>query len=169
MSDETKHQSQSELQDDLGELSPEEVAEAEELARLLAGRSHVSLSEEALQGAGLMRLGKLSELSPASRDRIELELLAGMRGRGPSEVQTRKVWWWLLAALAPATALVVFLVNTSQSGSSTGSFTAFALPEPDVAVLQAQASWVASDKQRSTFEREMQDYRKQVLASLDSN
>lgn len=158
-----------ELDAEVGDISADEEREAAELVRLLAGRATVNLSSDTMDGVGLLRLAHDVELSPEAFARIEADLLAGKTDAREAEpsVSWRKVWWWLLAAVAPATA-ALFLVLSETSAPNTASRGAVQLPAPDVEVLEAQASWITSDAQRPTFEREMRDYRAQVLASLDA-
>lgn len=154
---------------ELEDVSEAELAEAAELARAMWGKA-AKLSEQAAEGAGLLRLVRHGELSPEAFARIESEVLGAARVP-PIDQPTRgafvsRAWLWLVAAMVPAaTALFLVLVETSEP-AVVGAMTE--LPIPAVEVLQAQASWVASDAERPAFEREMRDYRAQVLASLDS-
>jgi hypothetical protein len=168
VSQDDKRENASELAFELGEVTAEEAAEAAELTRLLAGKSGVALSEDAMNGVGLLRLAHEAELSPDAFARIEAEVLAGkvVQSDAAAPVTWRKAWWWLLAATAPA-AIALFLVLNETAGPETASLALAQLPNPDVKVLEAQASWVTSEAERPAFEREMRDYRAQVLASLD--
>lgn len=170
MSQDDKPETDAELDAALDDVSPEEAAEAAELSRLLSGRSGVTLSDDAMDGVGLLRVAHDGELSPAAFARIEAEVLAGKLEPSTAESQAswRKVWWWLLAAVAPAAAALFLVLDETSAPESAASASWVALPSPDVKVLEAQASWVTSDTERAAFEREMSDYRAQVLASLDT-
>lgn len=153
---------------EIGDLSAEEAAEAAELARLAAGKSGVSLSGDAMEGIGLLVLARADELSPEAFARIEAEVLSGKRPQTEdTPVTWRRAWWWLLAAVAPA-ATALFLTLNETSSQEAASVAAVALPDPNVEVLEAQASWVTSDSERLVFERELHAYRAQVLAALDT-
>lgn len=150
--------------DDL-EFTAEEAAEAQALAEALAGRS-VHLDAEVLEGVGLMRLAH-RELSAASAARIEGDLLE-RRGVRPALEQQRRAWWWIaIAALAPAAVIALVLSQATMDSNEELVSSGTSLPIPEIAVLQAQASWLNSDSERSEFEREMHGYRELVLASLD--
>lgn len=153
---------------ELGEVSAEEAAEAAELTRALAGKGSHLVSDEALEGTALLRVFHEGELSPTAFARIEADVLGtrGVPDQLPSRVAWRKAWWWLLAAVAPAAAALLIVVGQSFAPESS-AVSVRSLPVPDVSVLEAQASWVGSDENRPAFEREMRDYRAQVLASLD--
>ncbi len=153
--------------DDELEVDPEEAAQAEALAQMLAGRSRIQLPTEVSEAVALLRTAANHDLSEAALARIETEIVENLRRNIREEKGPRNGRWWVvLAALAPAT-LVVYLMNNPERDSSEVSTTASNLPVPEVKVLQAQASWVISDAERGAFEREMQNYRGRVLASLD--
>lgn len=153
--------------DDELEVTPAEAAEAEALARMLAGKSGVQLPSEVSEAAGLLRIAANDELSATALARIEAELIERQATAARKGTERRYWWGWLtLAALAPAT-VVVYLVNSSGGDSGGVALTQPRVPVPEVKVLQAQASWIVSDAERGAFEREMDEYRGQILASLD--
>lgn len=171
MSQDNKPEAQSELEIEVGEISPEEAAEAAELTRLLAGKSGVTLQDDVMDGVGLLRIAHQGELSPAAFARIEAEVLGGKfeQSNTDAPVSWRKAWWWLLAAVAPAATALFLVLNETSAPEPAANVAAVQLPPPDIEVLEAQASWVTSDAERAAFEREMHDYRTQVLASLDTH
>lgn len=153
---------------ELDDVSEAELAEAAALVRSMSGKA-AQLSAETAEGAGLLQLMRHGELAPEAFARIETEVLRAARipqaETQSSNAVVNRVWLWLVAAAVPgAAALFLVLAKTSEP-AVVGAATE--LPVPDVEVLQAQASWVASDAERPVFEREMRDYRAQVLASLD--
>lgn len=169
MSDEFKDRDELAQDGELGDVSEAELAEAADLARAMSGKA-AQLSEAAAEGAGLLRLVRHTELSPEAFARIETEVLGAARAPA-SESPARsglvsRAWLWLVAATVPAAAALFLVLAETSEPDVVGAMTE--LPVPDVEVLQAQASWVASDAERPAFEREMRDYRAQVLASLDS-
>jgi hypothetical protein len=145
-------------------ISEEEAREAAALAEVLEGRS-VHLSQDVLEAVGLLRLAENDELSLESASKIEAELLSRHR---PLEVNARRsAWWWvLLAGLGPAGVVVVLFVRTEPDRRE-AALASRQLPVPELSVIEAQASWLASDAERPSFEREMQTYRNQVLAALE--
>lgn len=154
----------SRFDDDL-EVTPAEAAEAEALARVLEGKSGVQLPNAVSEAVGLLRVAAHDDLSETALARIEAELMAQHAPR--KATQRQRGWWWLaLAALAPAT-VVVYLVNGAREDSGAVLVMSPSVPVPEVRVLQAQASWIVSDAERGAFEREMEEYRSQILASLD--
>lgn len=169
MSDHSQPKHSPPLDEELGEITPEEAAEAAELTRLLVGKSGASVSEEALIGVALLRAEHEGELSGAAFARIEAELLEGdfEGSSAPTQVSWNKLWWWLLAALLPA-AGTTFLVLNETAKPGVANLDVVRLPTPNVGVLEAQASWLTSDAKRPDFEREMRDYRAQVMALLDA-
>jgi hypothetical protein len=151
------------------EVDPEEAAQAEALAQMLAGKSRIQLPSEVSEAVALLRTAANHDLSAAALARIETEIAENLRRNVREEKGPRNGWWWVvLAALAPAT-FVVYLMSNPKSDSSEVPLTASNLPVPEVKVLQAQASWVISDAERGAFEREMQNYRGRILASLDGH
>lgn len=169
MSDEFDNHDES-AQDELDDVSEAELAEAAELARALSGKA-AQLSDEAAEGAGLLQLRRHAELSSDAFARIETEVLSAARApradAQSSNTLVNRVWLWLIAATVPAAAALFLVLAKTSEPAVVGALGE--LPVPGVEVLQAQASWVNSDVERPLFEREMRDYRAQVLASLDQH
>lgn len=144
-------------------ISEEEAREAARLAEVLEGRA-VHLSQDMLEGVGLLRVAQNDDLPSDSAAKIETELLSHF---GVREVNApRRAWWWvLMAGLGPAAVAVVLLVRPESDSNEEAL--ANNVPVPEISVLEAQASWLVSDAARLPFEREMQTYRSQVLAALE--
>src|SRR6185436_10430389 len=122
------------------EPTPEELREAEALARALDGApSEAAPPPEALETAALLRHGG-GELDPARAQALAAKLRAEVRPR------PRRRWWPVLVPLALGAAVLVLLpvTMTLQRPATTAppgvvSSESAGLPAPTAALLTAQA------------------------------
>jgi hypothetical protein len=175
-------------------VSPEELAEADALARVL-GKQRTSKAPplEAFATARLIQLYQPpaaggTQLSPEDLERILQRVLA--EARPPNAVAARgwleRVRQWVSAepsrgwALAGSAMAVVAVAGVTfslfapmRSEPSLASRTERGpggapaqLPEPPLPLLRAQAAWIATASEREQFARGMRDYRSEVYLAM---
>lgn len=157
----------------LGELevpSREELAEARLLVVAAQGKQQVGLSEEAEVGLALVRMATSGQLSQDAKDRIwqDLPLPESSSVEAPRGFSVFDRKWLSWALLLPmAAAGVVFWHVSSGDPDVKLQVGASSVPQPNAALLSAQAKWAASSEEREPFERGMSSYRLAVLEGLE--
>jgi hypothetical protein len=149
------------------ELTHEERAEAEVLARALERGSGTDLPEDALETAALLRYSAGEDaLGDARMDAILDEVFESAKKPASAKAPSPWLSWlkWLVPVGALAAAGVFLIVVMNQAGPAP---IATQLPAPDVALLSAQAR-VASQTEGSqlALASAMNEYRGAVLGSL---
>lgn len=144
---------------DDAEPTPEELAEAEMLARALE-RGHGSASERDLQTAALLRHAKDGgALDPARSEAILHEALAQARPRR-SKSSWRVALFGAFGLAAAGAATLVVILNEHHVEAST-------LPAPPRALLDAQIRATASESASlEPLGAELQPYRVAVYSAL---
>lgn len=142
------------------EPTPEELREAEELARALdRGHGGSSLPEDALGAAALLRYSKNgATLSPERSDAILADAIAGVgrRRKGP-----RRFFLLSAVGLSMAAALVLFILRSESQRSAP-------LPAPSEALLTAELDAARPNAENAVaLGTEMQPYRESVYAVLE--
>jgi len=146
------------------EPTPEELREAEALARALDGApSEAAPPPEALETAALLRHGG-GELDPARAQALAAKLRAEVRPR------PRRRWWPVLVPLALGVAVMVILPSALllRSRQLPPSIVSSAgLPAPTAALLTAQAE-AARGRERAlgALDAQMRSYRRALFARL---
>jgi hypothetical protein len=148
------------------EPTPEELREAEALARALEGEAGAGAAPpEALEAAALLRYARSEgALAPGRQAAV------GERVRAPvaAALRPRRRWWlWAgLAPLATAGALSLLLVR-AQRPKLAASVAPMLLPPPSAALLQTQAAAARGDARAlGRLDLEMREYRQAVYARL---
>jgi hypothetical protein len=138
--------------------TPEELREAEALARALEGDKSAAPPPDVSAAAGLLRYARGNDLPP---DRAEA--IRGPLGKTVVPSQRRPRWWlWLLPPLAAATTAGVLLSPLRRPSSlSTSPAT------PSSALLAAQAAAARGDSQAlDALDQHMRAYRQSMLRQL---
>lgn len=140
--------------------TPEEIREAEALARALEGdESSSDAPEDALQAAALLRSGELSE----QRSQAVFERVVAGSDLEKSEPADRLRWLIPVGGLVAAAVvgLLLLLPGTLSSPVSTS------LPPPGAALLQAQGRAARGGVEGLVaLKGEMQGYRKNMYLAL---
>jgi hypothetical protein len=141
------------------EPTPEELREAEALARALEGApSESAPPPEALETAALLRHAHGGgQLDPARAQALAAKLRAEVRPR-------RRRWWWaVLVPVAVGTAGVMLFATTMQRRGPALP----PLPAPGPAVLAAQAEAARGRPQAlADLDAQMRAYRQALYARL---
>jgi len=139
------------------EPTPEELREAEALARALDGAAPESAPPpEALEVAALLRHAHGDgQLDPARAQELAARLRANVR-------PPRRRWLWLLAPLVVGTAALVLLLPAPRPQLPQLT----ALPAPSAALLAAQAEAARGRGQLSGLDAQMRTYRRQLFERL---
>jgi hypothetical protein len=138
--------------------TPEELREAEALARSLEGEAGAAPPADVMPVVGLLRQARAPGMQPARTralaDRLRADALPRPR-RG-------RLWlWWLLPPLGAAAIAVLLLFPVGHAPRP------LAPPRPSGALLAAQAAAARGDRAAlETLEREMRGYRRALLGQL---
>jgi hypothetical protein len=130
--------------------TPEELREAEALARALEGRD-ADAPADALETAALLRASRNAELSEVRARAVRARIAPRARH-----------WHWMAPlglAAATAATVIVMIAHRRQMPAM--------IPVPSAALLAAQAE-AARPKGGTLLEREMVTYRQQVLSALEA-
>ena len=152
--------------------TPEEIAEAEALARALEAKgspdaASAAAPADALAAATLLRRARAAQEAEAqAAGRIaaaEARVIPAVAGRRPK----RRRWSWLAPALFLPAAAAVLLMFVVRRPSTSGGYTAAGpLPAPPVALLEAQARAAGGGTDLAALDQRMRDYRERVYAAL---
>ena len=147
--------------------TPEELAEAEALARALEGAAPAGVAglEDALAAAALLR--RAHDTQSNERRAAEGRHIADGVGRSLAAVEarrsvrTRRRWLApaLLVPVAAAAALLVIVRHDDGRGDAP-------VPAPPLALIEAQARAASGRADLSMLDREMRPYRETVYAAL---
>lgn len=157
------------------EFSPEELAEAAELARDLEGGSHVGEASPALEAAALLRVSQNPVLTEARFQELRAELPTRAVPEKSEPRRARSFWDLFFSGLGlrwtgflVPTALLIFVVVRSVGVAPEPALSQrdVGLPKPSLALLKAQAR-ALSGAEAPEYEAQMAAYRGQVLASLE--
>ena len=143
--------------------TPEEMAEATALAAALEGRaSGGTAPEDALATAGVLRHARTAGASALTPARLE-QLAARVRPAVDRRRPRRRWWLWLTpAALVPAAAMAVVFVSTRSAVPPLPT----ALPDPPVALIEAQGRAARGGSTLAALDAQMRDYRAAFYAAL---
>lgn len=150
------------------EFSAEELAEAEALARVLAGGRLDGAPSEALEAAALLRTARQPELSEARSQQMLDELLAkrpAPRAAAPTSLRWLRLAWLLVPAAAGG--VVVWQVSQTANEAAHAVGASVTLPAPSRELLRLQAV-ALQGQQQAEYERELGAYRGEVLALLEA-
>jgi hypothetical protein len=147
--------------------TPEELREAEALARALEGDPQAAAPADVMPAVGLLRHARARGLDPARSQALGAKLRAEVAARP----RGRRWLLWLLPPLVAAAAAGLLLVPMARSPSPAGiasrSRTAPALPRPSETLLAAQAAAARGDRGAlDTLDREMRGYRRALFVSM---
>jgi len=144
------------------EPTPEELREAQALARALDGApSESAPPPEALEVAALLRHAQRGgELDPARAQALAATLRAGVR-------PPRRRWLWIaLVPVAAGVTAMIVLALAPTSGRVTGSRLR-SLPAPSASLLHAQAEAARGQSQSlADLDAQMRAYRQTLFARL---
>jgi hypothetical protein len=160
----------SEQDDDDLAATPEELAEAEALARALARGGAADATgpaapEDALPAAALLRAAARPGLDPARLEAAGARARAGVdarRGALDARRATRRRWA-LSALLVPAAAAAAMTLVARPRLSRVAPPP---LPRPSAALLEAQARAARGRPDLQALDAEMRDYRAAYYAAL---
>jgi hypothetical protein len=152
------------MKDDEPSPTPEELREAEALARALDGApSDAAPPPEALETAALLRHGG-GELDPARAQALAAKLRAEVRPR------PRRRLWPVLVPLALGVAVLVILPSALLLRSRQlppSAVSPAGLPAPTAALLAAQAEAARGHEQAlGALDAQMRSYRRALFARL---
>ena len=142
--------------------TPEEREEAASLAAALEGKVPGGKTpEDALAAAGLLRHARTAETSALAPERLE-RLAARVQPAVDARRPRRRWWLWLTpAALVPAAAMMTVLVSTKSAPPVRP-----ALPDPPLALIEAQGRAVRGGATLAALDAQMRDYRTAFYAAL---
>jgi len=147
--------------------TPEELREAEALARALEGDPQAAPPADVMPAVGLLRHARARGLDPARAQALGAKLRAEVTARPP-----RRWLWFLLPPLLVTAAAGLLLVPmaTSPSAPPVASHSPSAPPppaRPSEALLAAQAAVARGDRGAlDTLDREMRGYRRALFVSM---
>jgi len=147
--------------------TPEELAEAEALARALEGGAPAGVAgpEDALGAAALLR--HAHDTQSSERRAAEDRRIADGMGRSLAAIEARRPVhprrrWLAPALLVPAAAVAALLVTVRHGERPGGT----PVPTPPLALIEAQARAASGRADLSMLDREMRPYREAVYAAL---
>ena len=159
MDDEMKGES---LEDFLGEVSSEELAEADAMMRALSrGHQAEDFDADSYAVAALLQRAELTEdEADAAWKETEVGVRKHLERHAPKVEQSGWFRWWLPAmSVAAAIALLMYAVRVDHFQVAT------LLPQADAKLLSSQVA-VANGSKLSTLDAPMAEHRRNVLASI---
>jgi hypothetical protein len=148
------------------DVTPEELREAEALARALErGTADDAMPEDALETAAMLRYAHdEGHLTPEREGAILDELLARFPARGAARARPRFLRWLIpVVGLTSATAVVILVLRPAPEGGPIS-----AVPAPSRELLEAQLEAAQGEPESGVaLDRAMSAYRSELYAALD--